>query len=109
MESGASPAFPAAATTIFPLATALFAAMPRTSEPSDGSSDPRLIEIASTSGESTHQSIASMIPDSLPDPWALRTLPTQSPAAGATPPSLAALGPPTPSPTAIEATWVPCP
>ena len=109
MVSGASPEFPAAATTTFPSATAAFTARLSTSEPSEGNRVPRLIEMTSTSGAAAHHSIPATIPLSSPDPWPSRTFPAHRPAAGATPAKRAAWEPPTPSPTAIEATWVPWP
>src|ERR671937_263487 len=106
---GASPEFPAATTTTLPAATALSPATLRASVPSDGKEVPRLIEITSTSGAAAHQSIPATIPLVVPDPCAFRTFPAQRPAPGATPPNRAADGPPTPSPTAIDATCVPWP
>lgn len=74
------------------------------SVPSSGTGDPRLMETTSAPSALAH-SMASMIPESAPEPSSLRTLPTSRSAAGATPllaPSEAA-----PDPAMVEATCVP--
>ena len=108
---GRSPLLPAAATTILPLfSTAASTACESPSSPSDGTSDPRLKEITSTLGRSAHHWIPRTPSESSPLPVESRTLAADSSASGATPCIRPAIGPgPTPSPAAIEATWVPCP
>src|SRR3990170_4386820 len=106
---GSSPEFPAATTTIFPAAAALFTAWLTPSKPSDGVEVPRLIEMTRALARPAHQSIPAITWLSDPEPAEFRTLAAESEAPGATPPYLAASGPPVESPTAIAATWVPCP
>ncbi len=105
-----SPELPAATTTVLPLvATALLTVWLIESIPSEAVEVPRLIEMTRTLDRLAHQSIPALIALAVPEPRKLSALATDRLAPGATPAYLAALGLPVPSPTAIDATWVPCP
>ena len=100
---------PAATTTIFPSATAAFAARLSASPPSEGSIVPRLIEMMSTSGLAAHHSMPATILALGAGSLGVQDL--ARPQRGARRHAAVPTGrpPPTPSPTAIEATCVPWP
>ena len=110
IEPGTSPLLPAAATTILPPATAASTACEMASSPSDGRSEPRLSEITSTAGRAAHHWMPCTSSESSPLPVLSMTLTAESAASGATPFIVSGIEPgPTPSPTATDATNVPCP
>ncbi len=105
---GPSPLLPAATTTTSPPATAASTALLTASDPSVPSL-PSERESTSTPGCSWHHwtEAATLLSD--PEPELFSTFAAYRSAAGATPPNVAADVPPTPSPAAMAATWVPCP
>ena len=111
---GESPALPAATTTTLPAAVAASTAALIGSVPSEGTLSPRLIEMTRTPGWAAHHWMPAITPSSGPEPPPSSTFAAYSAAPGATPTCAAAPADAepvaeSPSPAAIDVTWVPCP